>query len=101
MNYSQKKVLEYYEQTKGMFCVYSFDMSTKLRKSAYIGLNCLGALQEMMNKAQEGNIVLVLDLEGSNQADVWEIKNGTRISYEMCKQWAVKTYIMSNSISRI
>lgn len=101
MNYSQKKVLEYYKQTKGEFCVYSFNAVTKKRESAYVGLDCLTAFQEMVSKAQKGNLILVLDNEGSNYADIWEMQNGDRISYEMCKQWAIKTYVMSNSISRV
>lgn len=101
MNYSQKKVLDYYKQTKGEFCVYAFNRDTKVRESAYTGLNCLDALQEMMNKAQAGFLVLVLDLEGSNAADVWEIKNNTRISYDTCLPLAVKTYVMTNSVKRI
>ncbi|MBR1526674.1 MAG: hypothetical protein IJ640_08450 [Prevotella sp.] len=101
MNYSQKKVLDYYKQTKGEFNVYAFNAETKKRESAYTGLDCLTAFQEMVNKAHKGFLILVLDNEGSNNADVWEIKNGGRISYDICKQWAIKTYVMSNSISRV
>ena len=101
MNYSQKKVLDYYKQTKGEFCVYSFNAQTKKRESAYVGLDCISAFQELMNRAQQGYLVLVLDLEGSNVADVWEIKNKERVSYDYCKPLSCKTYVMSNSISRI
>lgn len=101
MSYSQKKVLDYYKQTKGQFCVYAFNQDTKLRESAYVRLNCLDALQEMMSKAQAGFLVLALDIKGSTIADVWELKNNARISYDLCRQWAVKTYVMSNAISKI
>lgn len=101
MNLSQKEVLEYYKQTKGEFNVYSFNLETRKRESAYTGLDCLSAFQEMVNKAHQGFLVLVLDNEGSNYADIWEMKNGGRISYDTCKQWAVKTYIVSKSVSRV
>ena len=101
MRYSQKKVLDYYKQTQGEFNVYSFNPETKKRDSAYLGLDCLTAFQEMVNKAQQGFLILVLDNKGSNYASIWEMQNGGRISYEMCKQWAIKTYVMSNSISRV
>ena len=101
MNYSQKKVLDYYKQTKGEFNVYSFNPDTKKRDSAYLGLDCLTAFQEMVNKAQQGFLILVLDNDGEGYASRWEIDNKERVSYDTCRQWAVKTYVMSNAISKI
>lgn len=101
MKLSQKEVLAYYKETKGKFCVYTFNPATKKRESAYINLDCLTAFQEMVNRAQQGFLILVLDLYGSKMADMWEMYNGGRISYYMCKQWAIRTYLVSKKIESV
>lgn len=98
MNHSQKKVLDYYKQTSGKFYVYSFDVHTGRRYSAYGGLDCLTAFQEMVNKSQAGYLVLALDEDGDKKATKWEIEKGGRVPYFICKEFAVKTYILSNAV---
>ena len=49
MKYSQKKVVEFYKETECKFNVYSFNVKTMRRESAYIGCNCMTAFQEMVN----------------------------------------------------
>lgn len=101
MKTTQKKVIEYHNQTKGMFNVYAFDMNTKMRESAYCGLNHLQAFEEMVNKSAQGYIVLVLDKEGEDAARKWEMEHGNRrIHYDLCKPYAVKTYVLTNSVRR-
>lgn len=101
MKYSQKKVVEFYKETAGQFTVYSFDIKTMRRASAYVALDCMTAFQEMVNKSAAGFLVLVIDDEGEKAATKWEIEHRARVPYEVCKQYAVKTYIESNQVSRI
>ena len=101
MKYTQKEVVEFYKETAGKFNVYSFNVKTMRRESAYIGCNCITAFQEMVNRAAEGYLTLVIDDEGEKAATQWEIKNRARVPYDFCKQFAVRTYIMSKSISRV
>ena len=101
MKYTQKEVVEFYKETANKFNVYSFNIKTMRRESACNGCNCMTAFQEMVNKAAEGYLTLVLDDEGEMAATQWEIKNRARVPYDFCKQFAVRTYIMSKSISRV
>ena len=101
MKYSQKKVVEFYKETECKFNVYSFNVKTMRRESAYIGCNCMTAFQEMVNKSAAGFLVLVIDDEGEKVATKWEIQNHARVTYEFCKQFAVKTYIETNKVSRV
>ncbi len=101
MKYSQKKVVEFYKETAHKFNVYSFDQVTKKRVSAYMSLDFVSAFQELVNKSYNGFLVLVVDEEGEEKISKWEIKNHTFSTYDFCKQFAVKTYVASNSISRI
>ena len=101
MKYTQKKVVEFYKETERQFNVYSFNIETKRRESAYLSLDCMTAFQEMVNKSAAGFLVLVIDNEGEEAATKWEIKNGQRVSYDYCKQFAVKCYIESNKVSRV
>ena len=101
MKYSQKKVVDFYKETANKFNVYSFNVKTMRRDSAYIGCNCMTAFQEMVNKSAAGFLVLVIDDEGEKAATKWEIENRQRVSYDFCKQFAVKCYIESNSIGRV
>ena len=101
MKYSQKKVVEFYKETAGKFNVYSFNVKTLCRESSYLGCNCMTAFQEMVNKSAAGFLVLVIDDEGEKEATKWEIQNHARVPYEFCKQFAVKTYIETNTVSRV
>ena len=101
MKYSQKKVVEFYQETANKFNVYTFDVKTMRRESAYIGCNCMTAFQEMVNKAAAGFLVLIIDDEGEKATTKWEVEHRARVPYEVCKQYAVKTYIESNRASRI
>lgn len=101
MKYSQKKVVEFYKETECKFNVYSFNVKTMRRESAYLGCNCMTAFQEMINKSAAGFLVLVIDDEGEKEATKWEIQNHARVPYEFCKQFAVKTYIETNKVSRV
>ena len=101
MKYSQKKVVEFYKETECKFNVYTFDVRTMRRESAYLGCNCMTAFQEMVNKAAAGFLVLVIDDEGEKAATKWEIENHARVSYEFCKQYAVRTYIENNRVARV
>ncbi len=101
MKYSQKKVVEFYKETECKFNVYSFNVKTMHRESAYLGCNCMTAFQEMVNKSAAGFLVLVIDDEGEKEATKWEIQNHARVPYEFCKQFAVKTYIETNKVSRV
>ena len=101
MKYSQKKVVEFYKETEYKFNVYSFNVKTMRRESAYLGCNCMTAFQEMVNKSAAGFLVLVIDDEGEKEATKWEIQNHARVTYEFCKQFAVKTYIETNKVSRV
>ena len=101
MKTSQKKVVDFYKETKGKFNVYSFNIQTMRRESAYLSLDCMSAFQEMVNKAAAGFLVLVLDEEGEKAASKWEIENHTRVSYDFCKQYAVRTYVQTNNVTRI
>lgn len=101
MKTSQKKVVEFYKKTARKFNVYSFNLETLRRNSAYLSLNCMEAFQEMVNQSARGFLVLVLDEEGEKAASKWEIENNARVPYEFCKQFAVKTYIETNHVTRI
>lgn len=101
MKYSQKKVVEFYKETECKFNVYSFNVKTMRRESACLGCNCMTAFQEMVNKSAAGFLVLVIDDEGEKEATKWEIQNHARVPYEFCKQFAVKTYIETNKVSRV
>lgn len=101
MKYSQKKVVEFYKETEYKFNVYSFNVKTMRRESSYLGCNCMTAFQEMVNKSAAGFLVLVIDDEGEKEATKWEIQNHARVTYEFCKQFAVKTYIETNKVSRV
>lgn len=100
MKYSQKKVVDFYKETANKFNVYSFNVKTMRRESAYIGCNCMTAFQEMINKSAAGFLVLVINDKGEKEATKWEIQNHARVPYEFCKQFAVKTYIETNRVSR-
>ena len=101
MKLSQKAAISYIKATDRKFNVYSFDLQTRIRKSAYMCLDALSAFQEMVNRSAEGFLVIVLDEEGEGNASKWEMKNHRFIDYDTCKQWAVKTYLMSQTISRV
>lgn len=101
MKYSQKKVVEFYKETECKFNVYSFNVVTLRRESAYLGCNCMTAFQEMVNRAALGFLVLVIDDEGEKAATKWEIDNNRRVPYDFCKQFAVKVYIDSNRVVRV
>ena len=100
MKYSQKKVVDFYKETANKFNVYSFNVKTMRRESAYIGCNCMTAFQEMINKSAAGFLVLVINDKGEKEATKWEIQNHARVPYEFCKQFAVKTYIESCNVVR-
>ena len=101
MRYSQRKVVEFCKETECKFNVYTFNVRTMRRESAYICCDCMTAFQEMVNKAAAGFLVLVIDDEGQMAATRWEIKNRARVPYEFCQQFAVKTYILSNRVTRV
>ena len=101
MKYTQKKVVEFYKETERQFNVYSFNIETKRRESAYLSLDCMTAFQEMVNKSAAGFLVLVIDNDGEKAATKWEIENKQRVSYDYCKQFAVKCYIESNRVGRV
>lgn len=99
MKLSQKKVVEYYKETDGKFNVYSFDPKTMRRDSAYICLDCISALQEMVNRSAEGKIVLCISDLGEQACNIWEMQhNCQRVPYEVAVKYAVKTYIAGNSV---
>ena len=99
MKVSQKKVVEYYKETDGKFNVYSFDRKTMRRDSAYVGLDCINALQEMVNRSAEGKIVLCISDLGESTCSIWETEHDCqRVPYEVAVKYAVKTYIVSNSV---
>lgn len=101
MRLSQKEIIEYHKKTEGAFNVYTFDATTKRRYSATIGLDCLGALQEMMNAVANGLLVLVIDNEGEEKVSEWERRNiGKRVPYDFCKPYAVKTYLRGATFRR-
>lgn len=98
MKVSQKKVVEFFKETDGKFNVYSFDRKTMKRSSAYVCLDCINALQEMVNRSAEGLIVLCISSEGEAVCQKWEIDNHGRVPYEVAVRYAVKTYVVSNSV---
>lgn len=102
MKVTQKKVVEYYKETDGKFNVYSFDRKTMRRVSAYVCLDCINAFQEMVNRSAEGRIVLCISAEGERACSKWEVEHDCqRVPYEMAARYAVKTYIVDNSVSQV
>lgn len=98
MKVSQKKVVEYYKETDGKFNVYSFERKTMRRHSAYLCLDCINAFQEMVNRAAEGMIVLCISEEGERACGKWEAENHVRVTYDMAVKYAVRTYVLTNSV---
>ena len=99
MKLSQKKVVEYYKETDGKFNVYSFDRKTMRRDSAYVCIDCINAVQEMVNRSAEGKIVLCISAEGEQACSKWETEHDCqRVPYEVALKYAVKTYVVCNSV---
>lgn len=101
MKHSQKKVVEYYKETDGKFNVYSFNPKTMRRNSSYLCLDCINAFQEMVNRSAEGMIVLCISQEGEQFCQKWEMDHHCeRVPYEIAAKFAVKTYIVSSSVTK-
>jgi len=81
---SQKEMIATYKAAR--VTVLSF--TDGKRYSSYGPVDILTALKEVARKSAEGRQVLILDPEKDNSIG-WEIRNRSRIPYEVCLPWVV------------
>ena len=58
------------------------------RHSSYGNVDILTALKEVAWRSAEGRQILILDPE-KDQSMRWEIRNNSRVPYEVCLPWVV------------